>query len=113
MARRGVVVADLAKRQFIVSPSDAKLNYNQAGTVLHEENDHLLKLVAPKGKSPTLFRFDLRTGQHTESPLPGYDQQISDPNQQFHFSDLLHIDGMVLLNDGDSVAAWTARGDVN
>ena len=112
IARKGVVVADLAKKRFIVPPSDAKRTYNHDGLVLREGTDNLLKIVAHQGKSPTLFRFDMRSGRHTESAFPGYRGQIKkNKKKQSQPVDLLHFDDVVLLNDGSSLTAWIVRGD--
>lgn len=108
LGRKGILVADLANKRFIVAPSDAKLKYNQEGVVLRDGADSLLKIVAlgDKGKDgQAVFRFDLRTGSHTEAVL-------SEEPAQFQLGhhgpgrSIQHFDGLVLLNDNSSVSAW-------
>ncbi len=105
LGRKGVVVVDLAQKRFIIAPSDSKLIYNQEGLVLREGADNLLKIVPQGEKGQAVFRFDLRTGQQTESVLPGQIEPFL-PGHHDQDRSIRHFDGLVLLNDTSSVTGW-------
>jgi hypothetical protein len=104
MGRRVVAAADLAKKRFIVAPSDHKLPHNQHGLFLRDGSDSLLKVVSERKGGQTVHRFDLRSGKRTEFTLT----DRLDPFHKHNNRDrsFQHFDGVVLLNDQSSITAW-------
>ena len=107
--QRAVVVADLAKKQFIVALSDSKKTHNQHGLVLRQEPDILWKIAQPRGGRQSVFRFNLKTGQRNESVLAGRTEKIQIPNHRSTLQSQSYFDGTVLLNSGSAVTAWVVR----
>ena len=61
LGQKGVLVADLAQKRFVLGPTDGKEKHNQPGLVLLEGADNLLKLVPLGNKGQdghAVFRFD-------------------------------------------------------
>ncbi|MFP6668207.1 MAG: PQQ-binding-like beta-propeller repeat protein [Pirellulales bacterium] len=108
LGRKGVLVADLAQKRLVIAASDSKQTYNQPGLVLREGADSLLKIVplGEKGsQGQAVFRFDLRTGRHTEALLAPQ----AEPFQSGHYSrdrSICRFDGLLLLRDHSTVTAW-------
>ncbi|MEK6236112.1 MAG: discoidin domain-containing protein, partial [Planctomycetales bacterium] len=111
MGRRGVLVADLANQRFIVAPSDPKLKHNQNGLVVMEGDDSLFKIVHRGNEGQTVFRFDLRTGQRTESVLANQIEPFHDPKQRRARQRMPRFNGLLLLNDASTISAWISRAD--
>ncbi len=105
LGRKGILVADLAQKRFIIAPSDSKLKVNQEGLVLREGANNLLKIVALGEQGQAVFRFDLRTGRQTEFVLSDQTEQFQ-PGHHVQDRSIRHFDGLVLLNDNSSVTAW-------
>jgi outer membrane protein assembly factor BamB len=105
LGRKGVLVADLAKKRFIVAPSDSKLTLNQDGIVLREGPDSLIKIVSQGEKGQAVFRFNLRTGRQTNAVLSEQSKPFQ-PGRQGKNRSLPNFDGVVLLNDNSTVTAW-------
>lgn len=111
MARRGILVADLKKRQLLVKPGDGKEKHNQNGLVVREGTDNLLKIVPGGPKGQTMYRFNLRTGEQSEIRF-SEDQplvQSRQPNRPQR--SIQHFDGVLLLNDDTTVTAWVAKNN--
>jgi outer membrane protein assembly factor BamB len=109
LGRRGVVVADLAKKRFIVAPSDSKLKHNQMGLIVRNGPDSLLKIVSQGNQGQMIFRFDLRTGKQTESTLTSQTEAFSDRQPQNQIGGIQQFDGVLLLNDSSSISAWIGQ----
>ena len=73
LGRRGVLIADLTNKQLLVQPTDNKSKYNQNGLVVREGTGYLLKFVHLGNQGQAIFRFDLRTGELTESTITDQD----------------------------------------
>ena len=109
LGRRGVLVADLAKKRFIVGPGDNKQKYNQNGMVLREGTGSLLKIIHRGNQGQEIFRFDLRSGERTEYVLADQVDPFQDRRRQQQ--SIQQFDGVLLLNDNSAVTAWVAAGD--
>jgi outer membrane protein assembly factor BamB len=105
-----VVVADLAKKRFIVGPNEKKLNYDQVGLALCAESDNLLKIV-PQGRK--IYRFDLRTGRRTEASFPDQFELLGNRHHRHQQVQIQHFDRVVLLSDSSTVTALVADAGLN
>ena len=111
MGRRGVLVADLAKKRFIVAPSANNLKHNQNGMLLRCGADVLIKVVSQGNQGQAIFRFDLRTGQKSEFILADQIEPFQDRRHSSQHQSIQHFGDVVLLNDSSTVTAWIARDD--
>ncbi len=106
LGRRGVLVADLAKRQFLVKPSDKNLKHNQNGFVIRAGADNLLKLVPKHRQQQNVFQFNLRTGTLSEFELENQFEQLQGQQNSNQNLSNAHFEGVILLTDKNAVTAW-------
>ncbi len=107
LGRKGIVVADLKSRRFVVAPASDDKPYNMDGVVLREGAHGLLKFVPNGADGQRVYQFDLRTGAHTVAHLS---EQLDSfqPAYQRQDRSIDRFDGIVLLSDNSSVSAWIA-----
>ena len=100
MGHKSVIVADLAQKRFIVAPGDPNQTHNKDGLLIRDATDHLIKIVPQGEKGQAVFRFNLQSGQRTDSVL-------TEQTDNLQLSGgIQHFDGLVLLKDSSSVSAW-------
>jgi len=109
-ARTRMLIADLAKKRFILGPTDNKLPQNKNGLVLLDGSDHLLKIIHRGQQGQAVLRFDLRTGQQTESTLVDQIKPFRDLDQRSPLGGIQHVDRVLLMNDNSAITAWIAGG---
>ena len=100
LGRKSVLVADLVQKQFIVAPGDAGQPHNKEGLLIREGDENLLKIVSEAEKGQAVFRFNLQTGQRTDSVL------IEQTEAFQPGPGLPRYDGLVLFRDASTISAW-------
>ena len=100
LGRKSVVVADLVQKRFLVAPGDPAQPHNKEGLLIREGAQNLFKVVSLGDKGQAVFRFNLQTGQRTDSMLTEQTEafQPGPGLPRFH--------GPVLFRDGATVSAW-------
>jgi outer membrane protein assembly factor BamB len=108
VGRRAVLVADLAKREFIIQPGKDNPKHDQNGICLWSSNDRLLKIVNQGQQSPAVFQFDVNTGERTDGVLSNqFDPLLENPHVN-NGQRVQRCNGVVIFNDNTSVSAWVS-----
>jgi len=107
--RRAVVVADLAKRRFIVGPIDPKQPHRENGVVLRGEANHIWKIIEGRRENPAFVRYHLTTGATKLFPLPDPTTTIQIRDRRGRYSAISHVQGLFLLSNNTTLTAWSVR----
>ena len=107
LASHKVVIADLAKRQFIRPPAkDAQPHDKRGIFVLNGENE-VMKFVHNGNSGAAFSMINLSSGEVQQSLLTSQTNQLRDIAAP-HFDPVPHFENVLLLRDDFGISAWSS-----
>ncbi|MFP6875128.1 MAG: PQQ-binding-like beta-propeller repeat protein [Verrucomicrobiales bacterium] len=107
LASHKVIIADLAKRQFILPPAKEAKPHDKHGIFVLNGKHELIKLVHNGNSGAALSMINLVSGNVQQSLLTSQTNQLRDISSP-QFDPVPHFENVLLLRDDFGISAWSS-----
>ena len=107
LASHKVVIADLAKRQFIRPPAKDAQPHDKHGIFVLNGKNEVMKFVHNGNSGAAFSMINLSSGEVQQSLLTSQTNQLRDIAAP-HFDPIPHFENVLLLRDDFGISAWSS-----
>jgi outer membrane protein assembly factor BamB len=107
LASHKVIIADLAKRQFIIPPAKETKPHDKHGIFVLNGNQEIMKFVHNGNSGAGVSMINLVSGDVQQSLLTSQTHQLRDISPP-HLDPVPHFENVLLLRDDFGISAWSS-----
>ncbi|MCH2061611.1 MAG: PQQ-binding-like beta-propeller repeat protein [Verrucomicrobiales bacterium] len=107
LASHKLVIADLARKQFVRQPAKEAQPHDKQGIFVLNGKDHVMKFVHNGNSGASLSMINLESGEVQQSLLTAQTNQLRDITAA-NFDPIPHFENVLLLRDDFGISAWSS-----
>jgi hypothetical protein len=107
LASHKLVIADLARKQFVRQPAKEAQPHDKQGIFVLNGKDHVMKFVHNGNSGASLSMINLESGEVQQSLLTAQTNQLRDITAA-NLDPIPHFENVLLLRDDFGISAWSS-----